>query len=88
MTTLDTKIETLADYWFAYSQDPDHVDFVEVHDIGIPLAVLVHLGHALATETGVEWIDTDYADLLAEFGVDPLGEYESLEEIVEISSYE
>lgn len=88
MTTLETKIETLADYWFAYSQDPDHADFIEVHDIGIPLAVLLHLGHATATESGVVWIHTDYEDMLNEFGVDTMGEFESLDQIVEIASYE
>ena len=88
MTTLETKMQILSDYWFAYSQDADHVDFIEVHDIGIPLAALVLLGHATATPTGIEWIESDYKDLLEEFGVDPLGDFDYLDQIVEIASYE
>lgn len=88
MITLETKVQILSDYWFRFSQEPDHADFIEVHDIGIPLAVLLHLGHATATPTGIEWIETDYIDLCEEFGVDLHGDYSSLDNMLEISRYE
>jgi hypothetical protein len=88
MTTLEAKTQILSDYWFTYSQDADHADFIEVHDIGIPLATLILLGHATSTPSGVEWINSDFEDLLGMFGVDPLGDFDSLEEVLEISSYE
>lgn len=88
MTTLEAKTQILSDYWFQYSQEPDHAEFIEIHDIGIPLAVLILLDHATATPSGVEWINSDFEDLLGKFGVDPLGDFDSLDEIVEIASYE
>lgn len=85
MTTLETKTTILSDFWFMSAQDPEHEEFIEAHDIGIPLAVLTLLGHATATPTGVEWIHTDYADLLEHLGVDPHGEFDSLDELMEIA---
>ena len=88
MTTLDTKVQILHEFWIHYSTSGDYDDFIETHDIGIPLASCIVLGHAIATESGVRWIEDDYASLLDLLGVDPHGEYDSLDELMEIAGYE
>jgi hypothetical protein len=85
MTTLETKMQILSDFWVTLSTDEEYADFAEVHDIGIPLAMLVIQGHALATESGVKWIETDYEDLCEELGLDKYGDYESLDEMLDLN---
>jgi hypothetical protein len=84
MITLETKMTILNDFWVAYSMDPEYVDFIEMHDIGVPLAMLVIQGQAIATEAGVKWIENDYDDLCEELGIDKYGEYEDLDEMMEL----
>jgi len=84
MTTLETKMTILNDFWVTFGTDEEYADFIEGHDIGIPLAMLVIQGHALATESGVKWIETDYDDLCEELGLDKYGDYESLDEMLDL----
>jgi hypothetical protein len=84
MITLETKMTLLNDFWVAYGTDVEFADFIEMHDIGIPLAMLVIQGQAIATEAGVEWIENDYDDLCEELGIDKYGEYEDLDEMMEL----
>jgi hypothetical protein len=88
MITLETKTQILNDFWVSFSQDDEHTDFITLHDIGLPLAVLLSLDCAVATPKGIEWIETDYDDLCEYLGVDRHGEYASLDDLMEILSYE
>lgn len=81
MTSIENKTQILHDLYIFYGGDEEFSDFVDVHDLGIPLAVLVLLGHAQATPSGVEWINSDFDALCEEIGVDKYGDYDSLEEM-------
>lgn len=84
MITLETKVKILDAYWLAFSQDEEHSDFIEMHDIGLPLAVLLSLDCAVATTKGIEWIETDYDDLCEYLGVDRHGDYSSLDDMLDL----
>jgi hypothetical protein len=81
MTTLETKMGILHD--LVIYGDEEYAEFLEVHDLGCPLAMLVIQGQALATEAGVVWIEKDYADLCEFLEIDVYGDYDSLEEMEE-----
>lgn len=85
MTTLDTKMQILHDLYVETGQDEEFQDWLEVHDLGVPLAVLVIQGCAIATEAGVKWIESDYDDLCEYYEVDKYGDYESLDDLVDLS---
>ena len=87
MTTLDNKIQILNDFYIEFGSDGVYADFIEVHDLGLPLAVLITQGHALATESGITWIHDDFTALCEELGVDRHGDYESLDDMLEIAEY-
>ena len=88
MTSLETKTQILHDLYVSTSVDDDLYDFVNLHDLGIPLSVLVVQNCATATPAGVEWILSDYNDLCDELGIDKYGDYESLDDLLEMSEYE
>jgi hypothetical protein len=81
MTSIENKAKILHDLYIDYSTDSEFEDFVAVHDLGIPLAVLIVQGHATATPSGLKWIESDYNDLCEEIGVDKYGDYDSLEDM-------
>jgi hypothetical protein len=81
MTSIETKTQILNELYIEYSTDPEFQDFIEMHDLGIPLAVLITQGHATATPSGLKWIEADFDELCEEIGVDKYGDYDSLEEM-------
>lgn len=83
MTNLETKMQILSDFWVHYSTSEEYAEFAEVHDIGIPLAMLVLQGHATASPSGIKWIESDYDDLCEELVIDKYGDYTSLEQMFE-----
>lgn len=86
MTTLETKTQILADLYVETVEGDTLYDFVEVHDLGIPLAVLITQGHATATPSGVEWIVKDFDDLCEEMEIDKYGDYDSLDEMWDMTT--
>lgn len=81
MNSIETKTQILHDLYVHYSTDDEFADFLDVHDLGIPLAVLITQGHATATPSGIGWIESDYNDLCEEIGIDKYGDYNVLEDM-------
>jgi len=40
-TTFDNKIAILADLWMVYRDEPEWKDFIDFHDLGLPLAFML-----------------------------------------------
>lgn len=85
-TAIETKAQILHDLYIYLDAEGGMADFVEVHDLGIPLSVLIVQGHATATMTGIDWINADFDDLCEYLEIDKYGEYESLEDVLEMSA--
>ena len=81
-TTFDNKASILADLWLNYRQDPDFIDFIEYHDLGLPLAYVVATGIVETTELATRFIDETFDLLVAGLEIEDSDEgYESLEQL-------
>jgi hypothetical protein len=83
MTTLETKMQILHDLYMEYANE--YPDFVETHDVGVPLAALTVLGHALPTPKGVAQIEATYDNWCEFLEIDRHGDYTSFEDMIEMS---
>lgn len=86
---MTNKTQILHDFYIN-ATDSDHSEFLETHDLGIPLAVALTQGLVTIdgiTEEGWRWINMDYDALLEHLGVDK-DEFSSYSELMEIAGYE
>jgi hypothetical protein len=82
-TPFSKQVEIL----FQVSQDFDKFgDFIIREDLAIPLALVATLGFAHITPSGEQIISDAWNRLCSEYGVDPLGDYQSIESILAISN--
>ena len=80
-TPFSKKCEILHDFYLDYAYE--YKDFIQVNDIGIPLALLVTQGCALPTPSGVDYVDASYIALCTMLDVDPDAEWNNLEEMMQ-----
>jgi hypothetical protein len=79
---LRSRSEVLRDFHMDYEHDPRWEGFIQQHDLGIPLAVLMVHGMAEPTESGKrQLLDTWYA-LCGELGADPEGDYNTIDDLI------
>lgn len=83
-TTFDNKCAILADLWLNYKDNEDLQDFIEYNDLGLPLAYVIHTGLATVNDEGIIYVDETFNLLCNGLGVDLDGEYESLNELMEL----
>lgn len=79
---LRSRVEILRDFHIDYQYDPRWEGFINLHDLGIPLAVLVVHGMAEPTKVGEEQILETWNALCMELGVDPDGDYTSVDDVM------
>jgi hypothetical protein len=87
-TTFENKCAILSDLWLNYKDDAELRDFVEYNDLGLPLAYLIHTDLVTVKESGISYIDETFNLLCNGVGVDLDGEYESLNELMELDEEE
>ena len=87
-TTFENKCAILADLWLNYKDNEELEDFVEYNDLGLPLAYVIHTGLATVTDDGTLYVDETFNLLLSGLGLDLDGEYDSLNEIMELQGDE
>lgn len=46
---------------------PEHIAFIEHHDIGLPLAYSVHEGHCVPNDSGIDIINQTWYNLIEDF---------------------
>ena len=83
-TTFDNKCAILADLWINYKENEELEDFVEYNDLGLPLAYCIHTGLATVTDEGIGYVDETFNLLVSSLGLDLDGEYESLNELMDM----
>lgn len=85
-TPFSKKCEILHDFYIANAVDEDWQDFISLHDLGLPAAVLVVNGGATLTDIGIAFVDETWQALCNELGVDHYGNYESLESLISFAN--
>ena len=87
-TSFENQCAILADLWLNYKSNEELEDFIEYNDLGLPLAYLIHTGLATVTDDGIVYVDETFDLLLSSLGLDLEGEYETLNEIMEMQGEE
>jgi hypothetical protein len=87
-TTFENKCAILADLWLNYKSNEELEDFIEYNDLGLPLAYIIHTGLANVTDEGIVYVDETFDLLCKGLDVDLDGEYETLNEIMEMQDDE
>jgi len=81
-TSLTTRMEILRDLYTDYRYSGDWEGFIEQNDLAIPLALSVVNGMATPTPQGEEAVSATWNALCSRLGVDPSGDYPTLESLI------
>lgn len=80
-TTVENKINILAQFWMDFRDSPDFEDFISYNDLGLPMSYAFAEKLAKPTDTGLGFIDETFSLLLSTLGISDDG-YETLEDIL------
>jgi hypothetical protein len=72
-TDLASKCDILTDLWINHSENERFEDFVEINDLGLPLAYFIANGVVEITPLASDIIDATFTDLLDLFEVEDTG---------------
>lgn len=85
-TTFDNKIAILADLWMIYRDEPEWKDFIEFHDLGLPLAFMLDNNlvyrNSITSQPAEELINETFALLLKGLDIAEDTGFDSLDDIV------
>jgi hypothetical protein len=82
-TGLASKCDILNDIWINHSENEWFEDFIEINDLGLPMAYFISNGIVEATPLAIEIIDVSFADLLELLEIEDTG-FKLLSDIVKI----
>lgn len=80
-TDFNIRSAILAELWMNFRDDANLQDFFEYNDLGLPLAYVINTELAMPTETGKIYVNETFDLLCAAIGVDPEGDYVTLNEM-------
>jgi hypothetical protein len=72
-TEIASKCDILTDLWINHSENERFEDFVEINDLGLPLAYFIANGVVEMTPLASDIIDATFTDLLDLFEVEDTG---------------
>jgi len=72
-TDLASKCDILTDLWINHSQNAMFDDFVEINDLGLPLAYFIANGVVEITPLASDIIDATFTSLLDLFEIEDIG---------------
>lgn len=85
-TTFDNKIAILADLWMIYRDEPEWKDFIDFHDLGLPLAFMLDNNliyrNTISNQPAEELINETFALLLKGLDIAEDTGFDSLDDIV------
>lgn len=85
-TPFSKKCEILHDFYMDYSESNEYKDFVKIHDLGLPAALLSFNGSATLTDVGIKHVEETWADFCELLKIDHHGEYEDLDSLIEFAN--
>ena len=80
-TEYANKVDILNDLWINYSEEEDFQHFIEMNDLGLPLAHLISNGIVESTPLAEELINQSFTWLMDLFEIEDSG-FKNLEEIL------
>lgn len=80
-TDFNIRSAILAELWMNFRDDANLQDFFEYNDLGLPLAYVINTELAMPTETGKIYVNETFDLLCAAIGVDPEGDYVTLNDM-------
>lgn len=80
-TTFPNKLSILSDLWLNYRDTEEFTEFIEYHDIGLPLAYLLESEIVKSTDAATKLIDETFSALLSALGQEDLN-FTDLDEIL------
>ena len=80
-TEIASKCDILTDIWINHSNNEWFEDFIEINDLGLPMAYFISNGIVEATPLAIEIIDVSFADLLELLEIEDTG-FKVLSDIV------
>ncbi len=80
--TLWNKCDILSEIWYYQRDNEEFEDFLEMYDIGLPLAYFLREKICIPTKSGQQFIEDTYAALLEKFGVPEDYVYADLDELL------
>jgi len=84
MTDFDNQVNILGQFYSDYREEKDFKEFIEYHDIGLPLAYLSAEGLAIPSESGRNYILDTFELFLQTIGVTDTG-FETLDDVLDAS---
>lgn len=85
-TTFDNKIGILADLWMIYRDEPEWKEFIEFHDLGLPLAFMLDNSlvyrNTIMNQPAEELIHETFALLLKGLDIPEDTGFDSLDDLV------
>jgi hypothetical protein len=82
MTDFSKKCQLLGELYKEHRRDADFLYFVEMNDLGLPLAYFANEGLSILTEESNKYIMSTWSALMRLIQVDEDTEYETLDEIL------
>lgn len=73
MTSFETKIDILGNFYVNYKDDKSVKEFMEFNDLGLPLAFLASEGLCEITDIALVYIDETFNMLLASMSLEDIG---------------
>ena len=83
---LYSKCEILFEVYMLCKDDYRWDRFFEIYDVGVPIARFVVMDWVEPTAKGIETIEEAFDDLCKIVGVDPEGDYESFDDMIQIGA--
>jgi len=80
-TDYASKIDILNYIWINYSEEEGFQDFIEMNDLGLPLAHLILNGIVESTPLAEQLVNQSFNDLMELFEIEDSG-FKSFEEIL------
>ena len=80
--TLWNKCDILSEIWYYHRDNEEFEDFLEMYDIGLPLAYFLREKICLPTKAGQTLIEDTYDALIEKFGVSDNYVFADLDELI------
>jgi hypothetical protein len=80
-TEIASKCDILTDIWINHTENEWFADFIEINDLGLPMAYFISKGIVEMTPMAKDLVDNTFTDLLELFDVKDTG-FTSLKDIV------
>jgi hypothetical protein len=80
-TDFSNKCAILSELWMNHRDEEALADFVEYNDLGLPMAYLINTELVTPNKSAEIYIDETFSLLAAAIGVDPEGDYQTLNQM-------